>query len=128
MRVSKATLEKLPQLKEKAIPEGDFYRIESADILGKKSEVRFVADHGPGTELHALLGEIGIEPGNCSCAEHIQQMNQNGLQWCAENVETIIDWLQEEARKRGLPFVRLIGAGIVRKALRRAQEKQGLTA
>ena len=30
-------------------------------------------------------------------------MNERGIEWCLANVETIVGWLEEESRRRGLP-------------------------
>jgi len=78
---------------------------------------------GPGTELKALLAKIGIvaSPG-CSCNKRADVMNRNGIHWCEQNVETICDWLQEEATKRKLPFVRLAGKALIHLAIRRAKK------
>jgi hypothetical protein len=43
--------------------------------------------------------------------------------WCESNLETICDWLQEEATKRNLPFLRMAGKILVRKAIRNARKK-----
>jgi hypothetical protein len=81
--------------------------------------------HGPGTELKALLKRVGItaSPG-CSCNTRAKLMDANELKepgWCENNLETICDWLQEEATKRKLPFVRMAAKILVRQAIRRAR-------
>jgi hypothetical protein len=43
--------------------------------------------------------------------------------WCEQNLETICDWLQEEATKRKLPFVRMAAKILVRRAIRNARKK-----
>jgi hypothetical protein len=83
--------------------------------------------HGPGTELKALLKRVGIvaSPG-CSCNARAKLMDANELKepgWCEANLETICDWLQEEATKRKLPFLRMAGKILVRKAIRNARKK-----
>jgi hypothetical protein len=83
--------------------------------------------HGPGTELKALLKRVGIvaSPG-CSCNTRAKLMDANELKepgWCESNLETICDWLQEEATKRKLPFLRMAGKILVRKAIRNARKK-----
>ena len=83
--------------------------------------------HGPGTELKALLKRVGIvaSPG-CSCNTRAKLMDANELKepgWCEANLETICDWLQEEAKKRKLPFLRMAGKILVRKAIRNARKK-----
>jgi hypothetical protein len=82
---------------------------------------------GPGTELKALLKKVGItaSPG-CSCNKRAQVMDANELNepgWCEANLETICDWLQEEATKRKLPFIRMAAKILVRQAIRNARKK-----
>lgn len=51
---------------------------------------------GPGTELHALLGELGIEAtADCQCRARAMEMNVRGLEWCVENLDLIVGWLRE---------------------------------
>lgn len=76
-----------------------------------------------GLELKKLLSRIGIKANpNCSCNARANAMDKNGIEWCEQNVETICDWLQEEAAKRKLPFVRLAGKAIINLAIRRAKK------
>lgn len=79
--------------------------------------------NGVGTELKKLLSKIGITatPG-CVCNKRAAIMDQRGVEWCEQNVETICDWLQEEATKRKLPFVRLAGKAIIHLAIKRAKK------
>lgn len=78
---------------------------------------------GPGTEMKALLSKIGITASaTCSCNARAKAMDEKGIPWCEENVETICDWLQEEATKRKLPFVRLAGKALIHMAIRRAKK------
>lgn len=82
---------------------------------------------GPGTELKSLLKKVGIvaSPG-CSCNRRAMLMDENESKepgWCESNLETICDWLQEEATKRKLPFVRMAAKILVRQAIRNARKK-----
>jgi len=78
---------------------------------------------GPGTELKALLSKIGIRSSpTCSCNKRARTMDENGIAWCEQNVETICDWLAEESAKRKLPFVRLAGKVIINMAIKRAKK------
>lgn len=82
-------------------------------------------ENGVGTELKRLLGRIGIKASaNCSCNSRAKTMDINGIVWCQDNIETIIDWLQEEASKRNLPFLRAVGKILVNKAIKNATKKQ----
>ena len=81
---------------------------------------------GPGTELKKLLKTIGIvaKPG-CACNKRAQTMDVNGCDWCAENLDTISSWLQEEAQKRGLPYIPAAGKWIINLAIKRARRGIG---
>lgn len=78
---------------------------------------------GPGTELKKLLSKVGIKASaTCSCNKRARRMDERGIEWCEQNVETICDWLQEEATKRKLPFVRLAGKALIHLAIKRAKK------
>lgn len=91
--------------------------------LGSQQAAALHAPHGPGTELKKLLAKIGIASSpTCSCNKRAKAMDENGIEWCEQNVETICDWLAEESAKRKLPFVRLAGKAIIHMAIRRAKK------
>lgn len=80
---------------------------------------------GPGTELKALLKDwLGIQASpNCSCNARARQMDEWGPDLCEQNLQTIVGWLEEQARGRKLPFVRLAAEQAVKLAIRRARKK-----
>ena len=81
--------------------------------------------YGPGTELKKMLAKIGIKASpTCSCNSRAQVMDSQGVQWCKDNVDTIVGWLREEATKRGLPFVDLAGKIIVKRAISLAEKAE----
>jgi hypothetical protein len=70
-------------------------------------------ESGVGTELKKLLKIIGITASpTCACNARAKIMDENGTQWCEDNKDTIVGWLEEEANKRNLPFSQ-IGAKIM---------------
>jgi hypothetical protein len=77
-----------------------------------------------GTQLKGLLKRVGITaaPG-CSCNAKAAHMDKMGCQWTRDNIETVVDWLAEESKKRGLPFVRMAGRGLVMAAVTLAERK-----
>jgi hypothetical protein len=78
---------------------------------------------GVGTELKKLLGKIGIKATpNCSCNKKALLMDTNGIEWCENNIDTIVGWLKEEATKRGLPFIDMAGRILVKKAIKNAKK------
>lgn len=79
---------------------------------------------GPGTELKILLENIGIKSTpTCSCNKRAKIMDDNGIDWCETNIDTIVGWLKEEAQKRNLPFIDLAGKILVKKAISNARKK-----
>ena len=84
---------------------------------------------GPGTELHKLLGRVGIRPRpNCPCMEHVAEMDRREASepgWCEANLDTIVGWLREEATARGLPFLDAAAAMLVRRAISNARRRHG---
>lgn len=78
---------------------------------------------GVGTELKILLRRFGISPKSCQCDHRAMLMDLEGPDWCEQNRETIVDWLQEAAVKRHLPFLRPAGRTLVCWAVRRARAK-----
>ena len=80
---------------------------------------------GVGTELKGLLSMIGIKSSpTCSCNKRARSMNEHGIQWCKDNIPTIVGWLEEEAKKRKLPFLKFAATKIVKLAIYRAEKKQ----
>ena len=79
---------------------------------------------GPGTELSKLLKMIGInaKEKGCGCKSHAKRMDREGPQWCRDNIEKVLGWLQTEAKKRKLPFVKAAAKQVVLLAIRRAEK------
>jgi len=100
------------------------------------------APRGPGTELTKLFAWFGFRhTPSCACARHARQMDKWGPDGCEENIEEVLDWLDEEAKKRTvtrviatpggaatmedtMPFSRPVAEQIVRLAIRRARRKE----
>lgn len=79
---------------------------------------------GPGTELKKLLASIGIHATpTCKCNKMAKQMNEWG-QESLKHIEEIVDVMEETAKARGLPFVRLGGKALVRLACMRARHNE----
>ena len=78
---------------------------------------------GPGTELKKILSKWGIKAkANCACNKNMKIMDESGPDWCDANLETIVDWIEKEAKKRSLPFLRIVGRKLVRMAIKRARK------
>lgn len=78
---------------------------------------------GPGAHLKRLLRRVGItaQP-TCPCATHAAQMDIWGPDECERRLDEIVAWLEIEATKRRLPFVRAIAAQMVKAAIRGARK------
>ena len=77
---------------------------------------------GPGSILSGMISTMGIKSTpNCSCRRHAIQMNTEGPDWCEENMGTILSWLEEEAGKRNLPFVRTVAKMMVQRAVSKSR-------
>lgn len=73
---------------------------------------------GPGTILKRMLGWLRIKAtGNCACNRRAAEMDLRGVDWCSENLETIIHWLREEAIRRALPFNTMASRWLIRLAI-----------
>ena len=80
--------------------------------------------HGPGDELSRMLSWIGLKyMRNCKCSARASQMNKWGPDKCLEEIETILGWLEQEAGKRKLPFVKPAARAMVKLAIRRSRKK-----
>lgn len=79
--------------------------------------------YGPGTVLSTMIKSLGIHMSDsCSCRRHALTMNEKGNEWCEQNVDTIVGWLREEAKRRGLPFVDMIGKVMVNRAVKKSKK------
>lgn len=98
----------------------------------KKDDGSVTVERGPGTELKALLKNIGITASpDCSCnarARKMDEMEKAEPGWCAANIDTIVGWLREEATKRGLPFFGIAAKLLVKRAISNARRKEATRA
>ncbi len=84
-----------------------------------------VATGGAGTELKNLIAKFGLKPGlNCKCGQHIREMDQNGVEWCEQNISTVTEWLREEAQRAKLPFTEIGAKLLIKRAISNARKKQ----
>ena len=78
---------------------------------------------GPGSQVKKFLSRIGITATpTCSCNAKARHMDAMGIEWCEQNVDTIVDWLREEAQRRGLPFIDMAGRVLVNRAIAAAKK------
>lgn len=78
--------------------------------------------NGPGTILTGMISTLGIKStSNCSCRRHALQMNDNGPDWCEQNMDTILGWLKEESAKRNLPYIEMVAKAMVQRAISKSR-------
>lgn len=99
-----------------------------AEDGGNRSAGSIAAHARPGTKLKSLLKSwLGVSASpNCSCNARARAMDDNEARepgWCEKNIDEIVGWLEEEARKRRLPFVRYAAKLLVRRAIRLAYKE-----
>lgn len=88
----------------------------------RSGEPDYPTDKGVGTELHKIIGWFGIkEIEECQCKRRVLAMNQRGPDWCEANIDTIVGWLRESAKKRKLLFVEAIAKKLVGIAIKRTR-------
>lgn len=74
--------------------------------------------YGAGTILSNMLSMIGIKSNpNCMCRQRAIYMNEQGPDWCEQNINLIMKWLKEEAEKRKLPFIETVAKLLVNRAI-----------
>ena len=81
---------------------------------------------GPGSDLKKRLAWFAKPSESCNCETRAETMNDWGAEGCRQNIDTIVDWLLEEAELRGLPngkFTRLVAKSLVTTAIRRFERK-----
>jgi hypothetical protein len=77
---------------------------------------------GVGSELSKTLEIFGIKATpNCSCKKRAKLMDTNGIAWCEKNKDTIVGWLEEEAKKRKLIFSKTIARILLNRAIQSAK-------
>jgi hypothetical protein len=83
---------------------------------------------GAGTKLKTILGWFFIRPKEgCKCNDRATIMDENGPQWCRDNLETIVGWLREEAENRSLPFIEFVARQAVLQAINWADAQSPTT-
>lgn len=82
---------------------------------------------GPGTELKRLLRRVGIHSTpQCLCDQRSIVMDEEGPEWCVDNISLICNWMQEECETRGIPFNQMIAKLFIMTAIRNAKKKERL--
>ena len=108
---------------KKSVLEKLFYDQIKDDIAGilraKFPKTLEENPNGPGTILTNMISTMGIKSSsNCSCRRHAIEMNDNGPDWCEQNMSTILGWLKEESAKRHLPYIESVASLVVKRAIK----------
>jgi hypothetical protein len=79
--------------------------------------------NGPGSILTGMISALGIKStSTCSCRRHALQMNEEGPDWCEQNIDTILNWLKDESQKRSLPYVETVARVMVNRAINKSRK------
>jgi hypothetical protein len=79
---------------------------------------------GPGWHLKQLIRNMGFSADSgCECSDHAKRMDEWGADECEVRFEEICGWLQEEARKRGIPYLSVVSRMLVRRAISNARKE-----
>lgn len=119
-------------LKLKELPTGMYEH--TCEICGKTYVVRgkvLITECGEygdlcltGCQLHKLLHTLGINPvGDCDCISHANEMDERGIDWCRNNFETILGWMREAAKERGIPFIEIAAKLLIKQAISLAEKE-----
>lgn len=77
---------------------------------------------GPGTALKEMLALVGLYSGqDCKCDSRARTMDEQGPEWCERNMDLIVGWLAEEAKRRRLPFMPSAARFLLRAAIAKAR-------
>ena len=81
--------------------------------------------YGPGSILASMFSAIGIKSTpTCSCRRHALEMNEKGIEWCEQNIDTICGWLEDECKKRSIPYVDAVAKMVVNRAISKSKKYQ----
>ena len=70
-----------------------------------------------------MIKSVGIQmTDSCSCKKHALEMNEKGNDWCEQNIDTVVGWLRDEAKRRNLPFLDAIGKLLVGRAIKKSRK------
>jgi len=83
---------------------------------------------GVGTELAKIFAWFWYhEKPGCKCKHYATEMNKNGIEWCKNNIPTIMEWIHEGAKAQGVSMgvIRDLGAkAAILMAIKRAESNR----
>lgn len=93
----------------------NFIKIENRSIINELFDKEI---DGVGSKLSEILSKIGIKyQTNCECSSKIKLLNKKGIIWCKNNMSTILEWMNDEAKKKNIPFIESAAKAILRLAI-----------
>ena len=79
--------------------------------------------NGAGTVLAKMIKNLGFTiSDNCACKRHALEMNENGNDWCVDNLDTIVSWLKEETKNRNIVFIDMVARLMVMRAIKKSRK------
>lgn len=57
-------------------------------------------DGGPGSNLKLIFARWGLKPCK-ACNETASKMDELGFKWCQENIDTVVGWVDHNAKNNG---------------------------
>ena len=92
------------------------------DKKNAPQKIQEIEGAGPGTELKKLLAKLGIAvTPDCPCSVHAALMDQNGCEWCEQNLDIIVGWMREESERRGVIFIEKAARFLAKRAIAKAR-------
>jgi FkbM family methyltransferase len=83
---------------------------------------------GVGTELAKIFAWFWYhEKPGCKCKHYATEMNKNGIEWCRNNIPTIMEWIHEGAKAQGISMnvIKDLGAkAAILLAVKRAEQRK----
>ena len=83
---------------------------------------------GVGTELAKIFAWFWYhEKPGCKCKHYATEMNKNGIEWCRNNIPTILEWIHEGAKSQGVSMgiIKDLGAkAAILMAIKRAESNR----
>ena len=82
---------------------------------------------GVGDALSSIIKKIGYNyPSVGKARAKITYLNKQGIEWCENHKELILEWLKQECVLYKIQFLELLGKAIIRLAIKKAKQ-QNLT-
>jgi len=79
---------------------------------------------GPGTSLKEMFSLLLLDAKpECLCHQRSNYLDILGYRWAMDNIETVVDWLEDEARNRSMPFDRDVAMRLAIVAMGRGVER-----